>query len=566
MSAERHAQLRSHAASVRETVASRTAATEGPRAARASRTVARVAACRARGGFVLVAVIVVVAAAVLVATGAIFTARAATAGSRASAEAERLRGAALDGVRLAAERLALSRDAILAGGDPELEARLLERGEGAARIEVRLAAMPAGGFAESESAKIDLGHPDGARISRERLAELVATRADLPGEFPDALLAARADEGLDGCLGRLPADLRPASLRALFGPLRTLEEDEEPRAGADLRAADPAAGSGAGGAGIGSGSESGDLPLLSILTVHAQEPLVRADGARRLDLVGALGEGSDESASGASLADFADAELAAMREAASKAGAVPDDGALASALLARGVGPARIAEILDLATLHPGRRAPARLDILRAGREALAALEVGGEPVFGDEGAGRLLDLRESLAGDERRSTAWLVERRVLDAERYASVAGSLSARSTVWRVRVVARPAPDEDAIDAGAATSAARAAFDVVVDVGGEAPRIVFLRDVSMLATARVLARAEAVRAESARDDLARFDPLASEAATTGPDAGMAAPAIDLEIPPRSATLAVPRDSEPPSMRPERRSVAERGRDVSG
>ena len=170
MSAERHTQARSRAASVRETVASRTAATEGPRAARASRTVARVAACRARGGFVLVAVIVVVAAAVLVATGAIFTARAATAGSRASAEAERLRGAALDGVRLAAERLALSRDAILAGGDPELEARLLERGEGAARIEVRLVAMPAGGFADSESAKIDLGHPDGARISRERLA------------------------------------------------------------------------------------------------------------------------------------------------------------------------------------------------------------------------------------------------------------------------------------------------------------------------------------------------------------------------------------------------------------
>ncbi|MFM1821874.1 MAG: hypothetical protein RI967_140 [Planctomycetota bacterium] len=528
----------------------------------------RSVAGRAQGGFVLVAVIVVVAAAVLVATGAIFTARAATAGSRASGESERLRGAALDGVRLAAERLAASRDAILAGGEPELEARLLERGEGGARLEVRLAAMPAGGFAESESAKIDLGHPDGARIARERLDDLVAARADLPTEFPEALLAARADEGLDGCLGRLPADLRPASFAALFGALRTLDEEEETRAAAEARAADPGARAGASGAAAGA-SEAGALPLLSILTVHAQEPLVRADGAPRLDLVAALGEGADETASGASLADFAEAELAAMREAAAKAGAMPDDGALAAALLARGVAPARIAEILDLATLHPGRRAPARLDILRAGREALASLEVGGEAVFGAEGAERLLDLRESLAEDERRSTAWLVDRRVLDAERYARVAGSLSARSTVWRVRVVARPAPDEDALDAGSVASAARAAFDAVIDVGGEAPRIVFLRDVSMLATARVLARAEALRAEATRDDLARFDAVASEPATVDDAAGMAPPtiggAIDLEIPSRSATLGAPRVSAPPP-RPDRRSVVERGRDVPG
>lgn len=519
---------------------------------------------RAGGGFVLVAVIVVVAAAVLVATGAIFTARAATAGSRASAEAERLRGAALDGVRLAAERLAASRDAILAGGEPDLEARLLERGEGAARIEVRLAAMPAGGFAESESAKIDLGHPEGARVDRDRLADLVAERADLPGEFLDAILSARADEGLDGCLGRLPADLRTSSLAALLGPLRTLEEDEDLRAGAEARAADAAMSTTAGGPAVAAGEDG--LPLLSILTVHAQEPLVRADGARRLDLVQALGDGADESAAGASLADFTDAELAAMREAAAKAGAVPDDGALASALLARGAAPARIAAILDLCTLHPGRRAPARLDILRAGREALASLAVGGEPVFGEEGAERLLDLRASLDEDERRSTAWIVDRRVLDAGRYARVAGALTARSTVWRVRVVARPAPDEDAVEAGATSSAARAAFDAVVDVGGEAPRIVFLRDVSMLATARVLARAEAVRAESARDDLSRFDAAGSEAATADDATGTSPPATDLEFPPRSATLAAPRVPESPPPRPERRSVAERGRDVPG
>ncbi len=503
--------------------------------------------CRRRAGFVLVAVVVVVAAAVLVATGAIFTARAATAGSRAAVEQERLRGAALDGVRLAAERIAAGRDAILAGGAPDLESRLLVRGDGASRIEVVLSPMPAGGLAESESAKVDL-----ERTDRAALEALVGARAEMPSEFVDAVLRARADEGIDGCIGRLPADLRPQALAVLLGPLRSLEPEEDESAGAVGSAPAPPTG------------DMGLPPLLSVLGVHAQEPLVRTDGAPRLDLVEALGDGADEGAAEASLADYTESELEAMREAAAKAGASPDDGLLARALLARGASPARIAEVLDACTLHPGRRAPARLDVLRAGREALASLAVGGKAVFGAEGAERLLDLRESLDEEERRDTAWLVARRVLDAARFAEVAGHLATRSTVWRVRVVARPSPDDDALDAGAVASSARAAFDAVVDVGGEAPRIVFLRDVSMLATARVLARAEAARVVE-RADFARFDETAAEAATPDGDTGIAPPAAELEIPPRSATLPVPEPAVPPPP-PVRRSVTERGRDVPG
>ena len=117
-------------------------------------------------GFVLLAVLVVVAAAILVATGGIFAARATTMNARAAASEQQLRDAALDGVAMAADRIASHRREILRGASPTLDTALFTRGEGLSRIEVTLEALASGEFFESESAKLDFNTDEERAVPR----------------------------------------------------------------------------------------------------------------------------------------------------------------------------------------------------------------------------------------------------------------------------------------------------------------------------------------------------------------------------------------------------------------
>jgi len=420
---------------------------------------------RASRGFALLAVIVVVAAAILVATGALFTAQAATANASASAGEARLRGAALDGVHLMAERLQSARGAILAGATPEVAEELLSMRDGAETIEVRLALLPSGSYVESEGAKLDLARApreavrrlfDGGSPEREALVEAIAAEA-----------AGGRLSSLDGAAALVAPSERARALRELLGELRIV--GGSPGRADELR-------------------PSAEWPVVSLATVHAQEALVAADGSQRIDLVTLFppdASGRPQGAPIASLEEFSETEREVFRSVVRAARGAADDTRLAKALLARGATPERIAAILDRVTTHEGARAPARLDVLRAPREVLESL-----PGLGPDAAARIEDLRDTLDESERAGTAWLVERRILGAEAYAEIAARIVARSTAWRFRVEASVVQE----DGAAATRVA--AFDCIVDVGAEEPRIVFLRDVSMLETARILARAEAAR----------------------------------------------------------------------
>lgn len=414
-------------------------------------------------GFVLVAVVIVVAAAILVATGALFTARAATAGARAGESERALRAAALDGVATAAESLASQRREILAGATPLLGAAVLSVVDGDATIEVRAMPLGNGETLESENAKIDIHAATPAA-----LASLVAEDSREAQELVERIASARPLASVDGAASLVGAASRGPALRALLGPLRTLGESEPSRAGDE---------------------SSEPRPLVSLVTVHAREALVRGDGARRLDLVAAFDDGAGTGGASASLAEFEDAEretLARLVESLEKSGdsdGPVDDGAVARALLARGVVAERIDAVLDRVTLAPGDIAPARLDIVRADARAIAAL-----PGMNREIADRIVDLRDSLDERERLGVSWLFSRRVVDADRFGRIAGSVTHRSTMWRFRIEARrAAPDRD--EDGPAASEAVAAFDCIVDVADESPRIVSLRDVSMLPAARLL-----------------------------------------------------------------------------
>jgi hypothetical protein len=203
---------------------------------------------------------------------------------------------------------------------------------------------------------------------------------------------------------------------------------------------------------------------------------------------------------------------------------------------------------------------------VRADARAIAAI-----PGLDREIADRIVDLRDSLDERERLGIGWLLSRRVLDGERFGKIAGRVTGRSTMWRYRIEARRAMEGSSDDApldaderngvGSASSdalsSAVVAFDCIVDVAGEEPRIVFLREVSMLPAARLLlatqqasvsesgARAQTDESvnesagEAAGESLTSADDFSSAEASTASDSERT------EEPPFSDRIELPRET---------------------
>ena len=332
-------------------------------------------------------------------------------------------------------------------------------------------------------------------------------------------------------------------------------------------------------------------PLIELLTVHGAEPLVDLDGAPRLDLIAAFGAGGSGDRATASLSQFEDTERIALERVAKDAKEGADDGAIARALLAKGIDLARIDDILSTCTLQAGTHGVARLDIVRADVRALAALDG-----LGADAAARIVDLRDSLDETERKGTSWLVSRRVLTNEQFGAVAGRITNRSALWRVRVEARIVAASDD-ETGLATATASQgdeprgayAFDCVVDVSTDPARIAFLRDISMLPTARALD--SMVSDGDSRRDLGSTGDQQSASdntRTTGRSSSVADGSLDEEsdgaqdgdifrrsgdstqaapssfdLKPREATIPLPPTS---SSRAARSRVGATGRDIGG
>lgn len=535
---------------------------------------------RHQRGFVMIAVLVVVAAAILVATGAIFAARGATVSSRAADLERRMRDAALDGVALAADLIARDREKILAGASPSGDALLLDIPDGDRHIEVRLVALWSGEFFGSEAAKLDANQSpiamlekvteDGSEIAQQITAQ-IATRRPLSSIDAAASFAAPGQGAI--------------TLNEVFGSMSTIgderdELDEGPRGNSGATA------------GGGASSDRGSVPpLIELLTVHGAEPLVDLDGAPRLDLIAAFGAGGSGDRATASLSQFEDTERIALERVAKDAKEGADDGAIARALLAKGIDLARIDDILSTCTLQAGTHGVARLDIVRADVRALAALDG-----LGADAAARIVDLRDSLDETERKGTSWLVSRRVLTNEQFGAVAGRITNRSALWRVRVEARIVAASDD-ETGLATATASQgdeprgayAFDCVVDVSTDPARIAFLRDISMLPTARALD--SMVSDGDSRRDLGSTGDQQSASdntRTTGRSGSVADGSLDEEsdgaqdgdifrrsgdstqaapssfdLKPREATIPLPPTS---SSRAARSRVGATGRDIGG
>ena len=405
---------------------------------------------RPRRAFVLLAVVVLVGSAMLVATGMLFNAQSEIAVVGTSADAAQSRAVAWSGVQIVMSELDRQRESILDGRAPRLDETYTvyetDRGRGVVRL------LPVGPGRErlvAEAGKLDLNTIDAAT--------LVATG------FVDDALASAIVAHRDGAAGPLQSidDLLyvdGVTVETLYGPL---EEIDLP----GLDDADPAP---------AIGRAVPPRGLADVLTVFAVEPSLQRDGRRRVALDAPWSESLRDR-----LVDRFGPLPGAALSGAIENGSLEDVAGVCAALRALEVPAEAWGAVTDAVTFAPDLHRYGRVDINSAPVEVLSAID-GIEP----EQAATMVRARTGLSSDDRAVVTWPVVADVLAPEQFDAVADRFTTRCWTWRFRVAAGVVDD---------ASAWRhpVVYEVVVDLSDPAPRVAYLRDVTLLATAARLGR---------------------------------------------------------------------------
>lgn len=469
---------------------------------------------RRQRGFVLIAVLILVGCVVLVVTGIVFLVRGEVAGATNSIDATQLRAASWSSVQALASTLAAQRDRVLAGATPTVD-RTFVLWESADELALArlLPVAPDGALLVGESSRVDL--------RTATTASLVAT-GFVAADVASAIIAER-----DAAGGMVhPESLLGAggvvTLESLHGPLDEIslevDEDEAIRAGDALERL------------LAGGSKP--RGLADLLTIHADEPPLRADGTRRASVGG---EWTDDRR--AQVDVLLGSGSATLLEAVTREVDPASEVNLFAAWRARHPQPDEWGVFLDAITADDRPVLVGRLDVLRASGAALRSL-----PGVDEERAAHIEREREALNGEERRTTAWLVARGVLSADEFAAIVDRVTTRSLLWRARILTTIGP-ASALEDG--EPGRFAVLDVVVDLSQPLPRVAWMRDVSSLETAARIVAELALAREDPSDrgqanesvDAAAADvAAASEGSDGGAEGAVASTAGD------SATSQVP------------------------
>ena len=424
---------------------------------------------KARRGFALLVVLVVVAAAVLAVTGTIFLVRGEVAGTANAGESVRSRAVAWSGVQAVAASLGQARAEILAGADPTVETTFTVWEAGGERGTVRLLPLgPAARTLVPENAKADLARLDADALVRsgvfdpEAAARVIAAR-DACGSRP-------LDLGSLLEHGARPDDLHGELDEAFLAEFGDATSDDEELATAARDAA------------LAIARDTAPEPrgLCDLATVFSFDPPVGADGTPRILLSGELGDEARE-ALDERLGEGAASALARI------AADVTDEPALLEAWASLRPDPRAWAALLDAVTLLDDGLEEGRIDLLRADESALRML-----PGLPEEAAARIVRERDAFPAERRTDPSWIVERGIVDAATFRTVLPRLATRSLFWRVRIEGRiERLGDDRESEGSGTSSSRTILEAVIDLTGERPRLASLRDVTALPDAiRVLA----------------------------------------------------------------------------
>ena len=480
-----------------------------------------------RRGVALAAVLLIGMGVMLIALGVIHLVRADVASLGAAEDLEQSRLLARSAIRAMSTELARSRAAMLRGETPDLPARMeileLETGESArVGVAMLLPVGPGGARLVAEAGRIDLNGVDAEGLADTGLVSMVEARTIVAAR--DARPGGRFESVLD--LLSLQGDVAFTPERML-GPLDEIRilsrvDAEESSTGERiLERLDADLG--------------GDVRgLADLFTVNAFEPDVRFDGTPRVDpnvgdpqavadvgiedsatlglLERFLGGGTDAGATGDGARTRGDRGTRRARnrprgedpnasEEPDRGSDVSTTGTLMSRLrrVTRDDG-ADVGLALDAIARDPGAWRNGLLDINTASVAAMQSVE-GIDPPLATAIAAR----RESLAVGRRFSRLWPVEEGLVEAAAWDAVADRITTRSTVWRFVVAV--GIESESTGEGLETPTA---WEVVLDCGSVPPRVVELRDVTMLELA---ARMVGVDSEDAGDPMIDAEPSATE-----------------------------------------------------
>lgn len=446
-----------------------------------------------RRGIAIGAVLLVGLGVLLIVVGTLHFVRAGVSSMGGIDSAIQTRLAARSAVRVLAADLFAERDAMLRGSIPNPPDRYelfeLPGGEGGRIAVVRLLPLgPGGARVISEAAKIDLNLATATELAATGLlspseaATIVAARDARPGGRFEHLTDLLALEG-DGAPGPGRV-LGPLDEIAILSRVDGDEEDLGERI--SLRLDDDL------------GSADLSRPLSEVLTVHSFEPDLRIDGAKRLLLPGSGEDSIDLDGLDPETRQYVRAWLETPEdeddEAAQEDEEVRDDDVAGTESMGdqdsgtmiderefvrrvwtiadRNGGDAGLA--LDAFTPVEGGWRNGLLDINLASSEALRGLDGMDETM-----ATAIVARRDSVAEDRRFDRFWPITEGVVEADSWLEIVPRTTTRSLVWRatfaVGVVSVDDPD--------APLESPIAWEVVVDCGGDRPRLVEIRDVTML-----------------------------------------------------------------------------------
>lgn len=418
-------------------------------------------------GVALVAVLVVVAIGALVGSTLLYGAEAGRGVGAASVRVQQSRMSAWSGVQAVMAELAEQRDELLRGGEPRvMRAMRLGAAEGGGVAVYRVVGAE-GREVVSEGAKLDVNIATAAMLAKAPgLDEQRAAR----------IVAARGERGFESVL----------ELGRVEGV--TLEP-------------------------VG-GTEGEGVGLADVLTVFSFDLDVqagvgpRAGAARGQRRIAVNGEWSEELERrvGAWMERTHAEVVAGLVRKEKQFGSLRD---VVNELIVANVPPAAWGAVLDVVTVSEAEFVRGRVDVNRAPAEVLACV-----PGIDEEAAERIVEARRSLSSDERGTTAWVVTEGVLTPRQFAEAVDHLTSRSMQWRVVVeggrLLEPERERRAIEIGGVTGddvgdvpedaqlLDRVVLEAVIDVAGDRPRVAYLRDVTMLPVAEVLARRAAREAE--------------------------------------------------------------------
>ncbi len=135
--------------------------------------------------------------------------------------------------------------------------------------------------------------------------------------------------------------------------------------------------------------------------------------------------------------------------------------------LASGVGKEELPLVLDLFTTTNASKFPGLIDVNTASIAVLRTVRGIDEPL-----AESIVSGRRSISPERRGTLAWLLQEGVVDVPKFKEIAPFLTARTLQFSFHVVGYGVP-----------SGRYRVLEVIIDVGGDEPRITYLRDLTKL-----------------------------------------------------------------------------------